>query len=475
MRRRLAITSCRVPTVRYTPLRSTSRLLRIDRSFASLKNENPQEAPSSTANTTATGGSSVVPPVTHWTAADILGHSTRTRVTTELWAKRLKTEQEQLQRLTQLMGDNVDLSTVVGKEAPSFLLDKTPAESAIEVNLPFSTDSVLREQYINFYGNLRVGKILEDLDACAGNIAYAHAEDNNPKTRPLTIVTASVDRIDLLNKLLPDRDMRMRGCVTHVGTSSMEIRIEVQSKDPTTESFYPLILATFSMVATFDGKPAPVNRLIPQTDMEKALFAQGEKNKLLRKEWAKASLRTQPPTPSEQALIHEIFMKNSHTKNNADGVQMATTKLQSVALCQPQERNTANKIFGGYLMRKAHELAWTNAHTFCGMRPWFISLDQVTFHQPVSIGSIIFFNSEIVYTESKCVGVNVIAEVLNPLTGVKNKTNTFYFTFTCPDAPVKRVLPNTYEEAMKYIEGKRRYDYGKQVAQSLGSALMRFY
>lgn len=82
--------------------------------------------------------------------------------------------------------------------------------------------------------------------------------------------------------------------------------------------------------------------------------------------------------------------------------------------------------------------AWTNAHTFTGVRPWFLALDQVSFHKvrlcpthshvshnrsdgrlphfpltpqipprlkPVNIGSIIFFNSEVVYTQSKAVGV----------------------------------------------------------------------
>lgn len=109
--------------------------------------------------------------------------------------------------------------------------------------LPFSTDLALREQYINFYGNLRMGKILEDLDACAGtqpkksipratavltqnvgNVAHAHADDCNPNTRPLTIVTASVDRIDLLDKLLPDRDMRMTG--------KIELNLSDSPEDP---------------------------------------------------------------------------------------------------------------------------------------------------------------------------------------------------------------------------------------------------
>jgi acyl-CoA hydrolase len=34
----------------------------------------------------------------------------------------------------------------------------------------------------------------------------------------------------------------------------MEIRVEVESKDPETDRFYPLIIATFTMVATFEGK-----------------------------------------------------------------------------------------------------------------------------------------------------------------------------------------------------------------------------
>lgn len=34
----------------------------------------------------------------------------------------------------------------------------------------------------------------------------------------------------------------------------MEVRIEVESKDPGTGSFYPLIISTFTMVATFEGK-----------------------------------------------------------------------------------------------------------------------------------------------------------------------------------------------------------------------------
>jgi acyl-coenzyme A thioesterase 9 len=58
------------------------------------------------------------------------------------------------------------------------------------------------------------------LDALAGAIAYKHV-DNPVDAPPVTIVTASVDRLDLL---LPNQpvDLKLSGHVAYVGKSSME-------------------------------------------------------------------------------------------------------------------------------------------------------------------------------------------------------------------------------------------------------------
>lgn len=39
---------------------------------------------------------------------------------------------------------------------------------------PFTTDIALREQYRNPWGFVRIGRLLEDLDSLAGNVAYKH-------------------------------------------------------------------------------------------------------------------------------------------------------------------------------------------------------------------------------------------------------------------------------------------------------------
>jgi hypothetical protein len=41
----------------------------------------------------------------------------------------------------------------------------------------------VRDQYLNFRGGLRFGKLLEDIDAFAGNIAFMHCDDANPNTK----------------------------------------------------------------------------------------------------------------------------------------------------------------------------------------------------------------------------------------------------------------------------------------------------
>lgn len=98
---------------------------------------------------------------------------------------------------------------------------RVPADSVTKIKYNFSSDKFLRERYRNPFGLMRFGKVLEDLDALAGNIAFKHVRDPT-----IEIVTASVDRI-LLNGL-PDLiyDQSLSGKVTYVGTSSMEIRMQ---------------------------------------------------------------------------------------------------------------------------------------------------------------------------------------------------------------------------------------------------------
>lgn len=52
------------------------------------------------------------------------------------------------------------------------LIAKTPSRSRTSILYKFSSDYVLREQYRNPWNKIRMGKLVEDLDALAGTISF---------------------------------------------------------------------------------------------------------------------------------------------------------------------------------------------------------------------------------------------------------------------------------------------------------------
>ncbi|KAG0351894.1 hypothetical protein BG005_008637 [Podila minutissima] len=359
------------------------------------------------------------------------------------------------------------------------LVLKTMKDSYTEIILPFSTDKALLEEYINWGGNVRHGKIMEDLDALAGAISYKHTDDGKTDSSPLTIVTASVDRIDLL-KPLGLSDLRLSGHVTYVGYSSMEVFMkmeEISSKDPK-EKGDTILVARFTMVArdALTGKAAQVNPMLLQNDAEKKLFQMGEDHKARKKLAAESALTKRPPTQEERFLIHDLYLEYSKyddpqlKQKKPDDVEwMADTKMSAIQIMQPQDRNIHDKIFGGYLMRLAYELAFCNASVFIKYRPTFLALDEISFRKPVPIGTFLALDSQIVFSEGgqhHSFQVMVKADVLDIKKGTRETTNTFWFTFRDPKetSGTPKVMPKTYAESMLYLEGKRRRMVGSQLA-----------
>jgi acyl-coenzyme A thioesterase 9 len=353
---------------------------------------------------------------------------------------------------------------------PFELKTKKPRESLIEFRLPFSTDSKLRDLYTTEgQRGLRIGRILEDLDAFSGEISYKHADGTHPD-RPLTIVTASIDRLELQRSLVPYFDLKFRGWVTWVGNSSMEIRIEVHQIDTAGDEKLAMV-AYFMMVARdkYTGLAATVHQLEPETEMDKHLYKLGEERKRRRKNAAAQSLTITPPSPEESKLIHELFLAQQKRKSlrliSNDDIPMKDTVIESTYLMQPQQRNIHQKIFGGYILRNAFELAYIAAYSFSKHRPTFIALDDNAFLKPVEIGSVIKYTATIVYAEGVSCTIQVHADVIHPETGKKETTNVFYFSFNIPVQ--QTIVPETYNEAMMYIEGKRIHEKSKSMSYIL--------
>merc|ERR1719334_1504044 len=133
---------------------------------------------------------------------------------------------------------------------------------------------------------------------------------------------------------------------------------------------------------------------------------------------------------------------------------MADTKIKNLLICHPESANIYGKIFGGFLMRQAFELAWINACSFSGQRATVRHIDDIMFKRPVEIGSLLYLNSQVVYTEGDLLQVSTKAAMMDPATNSSKLTNIFHFTFQT-DPPLPPVVPRTYPEAMLYLDGRR--------------------
>jgi len=354
--------------------------------------------------------------------------------------------------------------TLLAGRSQTELLTKAAADSKVEVFYNFADDPLLSDQYASPWGSMRFGKLLEDLDALAGNIAFKHADDDICDTRLPVLVTASVDRIRLGPGVMItlDQNYVLSGRVTWVGRSSMQIRMELASlKDAVRKT---LLHADFTFVArdSVTGKGHPINLLQVSTDEERRIFedvqAAMERKKLTRKS---ASINSEDPgalDDPQEALAREVLEQGRLLEDMpglaaGDAILHRQTKHTNTFMCYPQQRNTAGRVFGGFLMRQAFELAYSTAYKFAGVQPRFVEIGEVTFLKPVEVGDLVTLTGTVMLTYTKVrpqVHVEVIAAVLSPEQRSSEITNTFTFQFELRPSKtqvlptsIKRVFPST--------------------------------
>lgn len=284
------------------------------------------------------------------------------------------------------------------------------------------------------------------------------------------LVTASVDKIFLKKPIRVDTDITITGAVTWVGRSSLEIQMEVTQSAQDSEASDPLSLtANFTFVArdSRTGKAAPVNQISPETERERLIWKEAEERNQMRKK--KRGEKKQGIENDEEAnRLNELLAEgrifcDMPALADRDSIPIRDTCLQNYLVCQPQQRNIHGRIFGGFLMRKAFELAFATAYTFAGTTPRFVEVDHVDFLKPVDVGNFLHLKSCVLYTELEnpdrpLINIEVVAHVTRPELRSSEVSNKFYFTYTLrPDAKkiglkIRKVVPATEEEARRVIE-----------------------
>lgn len=417
-----------------------------------------------------------------------------------------------------------------GKTAtiPGKLKGKAPSDSRVQVTYQFETDVHLLEAYRNPWGQIRLGRLMEDLDALAGNIAFFHVdsdnevEDNDDDTNQAqqhpVIVTASVDRIRLKHRPPMGPNQHLSGQVTWTGTSSMEIKMQCATcGDPDDEEPWLEAYVTFVTLHPDTKKPMPIPPVLPETPQEHLDYAAGARRAQAKKDKRQSlkgnssgsgssSYHAELESLAASLLAEAGPLLTMPSLADPHAILMHQTKMQNALIAQPQTQNLHNRIFGGYLVRRAFELSFANAYLFGGALPIFLEVDEISFWSPVDVGDLLVFNSRVLYTDKgqlsdyysydhhhhhnhspntssaassgkdheprndelvSVVHVEVEAWVTEPEKAKARLSNQFYFTFAVPKPtsaasaedddgvkapprpPVRQVLPSNNDEARR--------------------------
>jgi acyl-coenzyme A thioesterase 9 len=320
-------------------------------------------------------------------------------------------------------------------------------------------------------GFIRMGRVFEDMDALAGNIAAIHCDRDD---KSLHIVTASVDRVVVRHRANLKDDMTLGGHVAWVGRSSMEIHVDIMSS--WAERAWLSAKLVFVARDPDTGKSAAIPPVLPESDVEKRIFEECQRRADEAKQKRRASAEKRKAGGGALALLEWPSVELMETARQLvlDGrvhvdlpalapdneVLMGATRLSNALICQPQHRNTRGNVFGGFLIRRALELAFTTAYMLAGSQPVLRELDRVDFVRPVRVGDLIRLESCVLYTvcdpsgaAKPLVHVEVVAHITRPEQVSTTVSNVFHFTFEKRDGtPVKRVLPETIEQARRVVQ-----------------------
>jgi uncharacterized protein (TIGR00369 family) len=127
----------------------------------------------------------------------------------------------------------------------------------------------------NPYGNVHGGEIMKLIDACAGAAATRHARSR--------VVTAFVDGLSFVAPVYVGHLVTAKASVNHVGRSSLEVGVRVESEDLLTGKVAHVSSAYLVFVSIDEaGKAVPLPPLIAESDEERRRMQAAEQRRAQR-------------------------------------------------------------------------------------------------------------------------------------------------------------------------------------------------
>ena len=148
-------------------------------------------------------------------------------------------------------------------------------------------------------------------------------------------------------------------------------------------------------------------------------------------------------------------------------MEYSNAQLTVTVLMTPDKANFMGNVHGGDLLKLLDQVAYACASRYAGKQAVTLSVDQVTFRQPIHVGELVTCFASVNYTgnTSMEVGIKVIAE--NIQSQAKRHVNSCFFTMVAigqdgKPSVVPTFTPKTPDELRRHRGAQLRREMRRQ-------------
>ncbi len=145
-------------------------------------------------------------------------------------------------------------------------------------------------------------------------------------------------------------------------------------------------------------------------------------------------------------------------------------QLTMSVLMTPDMANFTGNVHGGTILKFLDQVAYACASRYAGRYVVTVSVDQVTFRQPIHVGELVTFLASVNYTgtSSMEVGIKVVTE--NIRQQIVRHANSCFFTMVAVDdngkpARVPPFKPQTEDEIRRFDAAQARKQLREEMKQ----------
>ncbi len=145
---------------------------------------------------------------------------------------------------------------------------------------------------------------------------------------------------------------------------------------------------------------------------------------------------------------------------NMEAKTVSETRITMAQMMTPNDANVLGKVFGGSILALIDLTASAVSSKFAGRVCVTAAFDRVDFHEPIEIGELVELHGVVSFVGRTSVEVTIDVYATQLTAHRKHHVNTARVTMVAVEngkpVPVPRLICQTYQEKLAFLEGRLR-------------------